>query len=137
MYDDHMARPTRKLDTLPRVEIQSRAEWRAWLQAHHATSGSIWFVNYKKSSGGPHVPYDDIVEEALCFGWIDGLVRSLDDRRGMALLPRKPGSSWSKSNKERVERLIAAGANFAAWGRSRHRGAAYPHDHAKRCLKWW
>lgn len=110
MYDFAMPRPSTKLDTLPRVEIQSRAQWRAWLQAHHATSGSIWLVNYKKSSGGPHVPYDDIVEEALCFGWVDGLVRSLDDRRGMALLsPRKPGSTWSKSNKARVERLIAAG----------------------------
>jgi uncharacterized protein YdeI (YjbR/CyaY-like superfamily) len=99
-----------RLDDLPRVPIDSRAAWRAWLARHHASSGSVWLVIHKKGRG-PHVPYDDVVEEALCFGWVDSLVRKLDDRRSMLLLaPRKPGSAWSKPNKERVARLVASGA---------------------------
>jgi uncharacterized protein YdeI (YjbR/CyaY-like superfamily) len=99
-----------RLDDLPRVEIDSREEWRTWLERHHASAGSVWLVLHKKTRG-PHVPYDDVVDEALCFGWVDSLVRKLDDRRSMLLLsPRKPGSAWSKVNKERVARLIASGA---------------------------
>jgi uncharacterized protein YdeI (YjbR/CyaY-like superfamily) len=99
-----------RLDDLPRVPIDSRAAWRTWLQRHHATSGSVWLVIHRKGRG-PHVPYDDVVEEALCFGWVDSLVRKLDDDRSMLLLaPRKPGSAWSKPNKERVARLVASGA---------------------------
>ena len=99
-----------KLDSIARVTVRSRAEWRAWLEKHHAQTDSIWLVTYKKASGPLHVPYDSIVEEALCFGWIDGLPRKLDDKRSMLLLsPRRPSSAWSKINKERVERLLAAG----------------------------
>ena len=95
-------------DDLPRVEISSSAEWRKWLAEHHAKSGSIWLITWKKRHGGRHVPYDDIVEEALCFGWVDSLPRKLDEDRSMLLLsPRKPRSAWSRINKERVERLIA------------------------------
>lgn len=71
---------------------------------------SVWCVTWKKSQGALHVPYPEIVEEALCFGWVDSLPRTLDDKRTMLLLsPRKPGSNWSKLNKARVERLTAAG----------------------------
>jgi uncharacterized protein YdeI (YjbR/CyaY-like superfamily) len=95
-------------DDLPRVEISSRAEWRKWLAEHHAKSGSIWLITWKKRHGRRHVPYDHIVEEALCFGWVDSLPRKLDANRSMLLLsPRKPRSAWSRINKERVERLIA------------------------------
>ena len=95
-------------DDLPRVEIVSRAEWRKWLAEHHAKSGSIWLITWKKQHGGRHVTYDDIVEEALCFGWVDSLPRKLDQDRSMLLLsPRKPRSAWSRINKERAERLIA------------------------------
>ena len=67
-------------------------------------------MTWKKGSGGPHVPYGDVVEEALCFGWVDSLPRKLDDQRSQLLVtPRKPGSRWSKLNRERVERLSAAG----------------------------
>jgi len=70
----------------------------------------VWLVTWKKDSGGPYLPYDDIVEEALAFGWVDSLPRKLDDRRSMLLVtPRKPASNWSRVNKERVERLTAAG----------------------------
>lgn len=92
------------------VEVRSRAEWRAWLAAHHATSDAIWLVTFKKGRG-PYLSNDDIVEEALCFGWIDSLPRKLDDDRTMLLLaPRKPGSAWSNINKDRAKRMIAAGA---------------------------
>lgn len=98
------------LDTLERVEMTDRAAWRAWLRKHHAKSPGIWLVRYKKASGDLHFSYADMVEEALCFGWIDATARLLDADRSMQLLcPRKPKSIWSKVNKERLERLIAAG----------------------------
>lgn len=91
------------------VEIDSRAAWRRWLARHHTQRDSIWLVFWKK--GHPrHVSNDDIVEEALCFGWIDSLPRKLDDARSMLLLsPRKPRSAWSKLNKARAARMIEAG----------------------------
>jgi uncharacterized protein YdeI (YjbR/CyaY-like superfamily) len=102
--------PETRLDDLPRLVMSSRAEWRAWLEANHDRSGSLWLVTYKKASGRPTLSNDDIVEEALCFGWIDSLPRKLDSERTMLLLsPRKPGSLWSALNKRRAERMIAAG----------------------------
>jgi uncharacterized protein YdeI (YjbR/CyaY-like superfamily) len=102
--------PEGRLDGLPRLEVSSRAEWRAWLEDNHAHSGSLWLVTFKKGSGRPTLSNDDIVEEALCFGWIDSLPRKLDSERTMLLLsPRKPGSLWSALNKRRAERMIAAG----------------------------
>lgn len=94
---------------LPRVEVKSRAEWRQWLQTHHQQRESIWLVSYKRSSPY-YLSYAAIVEEALCFGWIDSRPAKLDSERSMLLLsPRKPGSNWSKLNKERVAALTAAG----------------------------
>jgi len=90
------------------VLVTTREEWRAWLTANHAESGGIWLVRFKRGRG-PHVTYDEVVEEALCFGWIDSLGRTLDDERSMLLLsPRKPRSAWSALNKSRIERLVAA-----------------------------
>ena len=98
------------LDTLPLVEVRSRGEWRAWLTEHGETSGSIWLVTYKKSFGDRHVSYDDVVEEALCFGWIDSTARALDEERRMLLMaPRKTKSVWSLRNKKRAAALIACG----------------------------
>lgn len=92
------------------VQVESRAEWRGWLEAHHATSDGVWLVTWKQHSGRPRVPYDEVVEEALCFGWIDSLGRKLDDERSQLLVtPRKRRSNWSRANKERVERLLAQG----------------------------
>ena len=96
-------------DAYEQVTIRSRAEWRAWLAEHHATAPGIWLVTYKKGRG-PHVPYDEVVEEALAHGWIDGKGRRLDDDRFRLLLtPRRPASKWSRVNKERIERLTEAG----------------------------
>ena len=91
------------------LDVGSRAELRRWLEENHESSPGVWFVRWKK--GRPrHVPYGDIAEEALCFGWIDSQARPLDDDRSLILLtPRRPNSKWSKVNKERIERLEAAG----------------------------
>lgn len=93
-----------------RVHPETRAEWRAWLAANHATSPGIWLVQWRTVTGRPVLSYEDSVEEALCFGWIDSRAKRLDDERSMiTMTPRKPASAWSRSNKERVERLLAAG----------------------------
>ncbi|GAB4439512.1 MAG: YdeI/OmpD-associated family protein [Anaerolineae bacterium] len=97
-------------DNSERVQIESRAEWRRWLAQNHQNEGGIWLVTFKKHCGDKYVSYDDIVEEALCFGLVDSLPRKLDEDRSMLwLAPRKPGSNWSRLNKQRVEKLIAAG----------------------------
>jgi uncharacterized protein YdeI (YjbR/CyaY-like superfamily) len=106
-----------KLDGLERVEVTSREEWREWLKEHHSRTVGIWLVTWKKSAPAKHVGWDAIVEEALCFGWIDSLPRKLDEQRTMLYLsPRKPKSTWSRVNKERVVRLEAE-ERMAAAGR--------------------
>ncbi len=92
------------------VHPASRDQWRAWLQTNHTRSEGVWLVSYKKATGKPRVEYDEAVEEALCFGWIDSKPRRLDDERSMLwFAPRQPGGGWSAPNKARVARLIAAG----------------------------
>lgn len=95
---------------LERVTVGSREELRAWLEAHHEQSESIWLATYKKAAGDKYVSYNAIVEEALCFGWVDSRPAALDELRSMLLLsPRRPGSAWSKLNKDRVKKLRRAG----------------------------
>ena len=92
------------------VHPKSRAEWRKWLEKNHARTEGVWFISYKKETGKPRVTYEESVEEALCFGWIDSKGNKLDDERSMLwFAPRKVKSNWSKPNKERVERLIKQG----------------------------
>jgi uncharacterized protein YdeI (YjbR/CyaY-like superfamily) len=87
-----------------------RAAWRAWLAAHGPTERELWLIFYKVHTGAPCVTYDEAVEEALCFGWIDGLIKRVDDDRyAQRFSPRKPGSNWSDLNKARVRKLVAAG----------------------------
>ena len=89
------------------VEVTSRDQWRHWLTHNHNQTNSIWLVTYKKHTGSRYLSYDAIVEEALCFGWIDSLPRKLDADRTMLLLsPRRPKSSWSKLNKDRVAKML-------------------------------
>ena len=88
----------------------NRAEWRQWLQTNHKTSNGVWLIYYKKNSGKTRVPYDEAVEEALCFGWIDSTLNPIDDLCYMQLyMPRKDKSGWSKLNKDRVEKLTNLG----------------------------
>jgi uncharacterized protein YdeI (YjbR/CyaY-like superfamily) len=92
-----------------------REVWRAWLAAHHAERGEIWLVFLKKHVGEPCVTLDEAVEEALCFGWVDSLLRRIDERsHALRFTPRKATSQWSPSNKQRVERLVAAGRMMPA-----------------------
>jgi len=101
---------TRAIDSLQTFYPKDRKAWRNWLQKNHDKSPGIWLIYYKVGKSKPRLPYDEIVEEALCFGWIDSLPRKLDDERSMLLItPRKPKSVWSDLNKERVERLIENG----------------------------
>jgi uncharacterized protein YdeI (YjbR/CyaY-like superfamily) len=90
--------------------VTSRDEWRAWLANHHASESEIWLIYYKVHSGQPRIPYEDAVEEALCFGWIDSIVKRIDVQRyAQKFTPRRDCSTWSKSNIERARRLISEG----------------------------
>ena len=102
---------------------QTRQQWRAWLTAHHDSEPEIWLVSYSKASGKPSLSYNDAVEEALCFGWIDSTNKKVDDEsRAQRFTPRRKGSPWSEMNKARVRRLheqglmtkagLAAGVDF-------------------------
>jgi uncharacterized protein YdeI (YjbR/CyaY-like superfamily) len=99
-----------KIDDLPHVEVTSRAQWRAWLAANHTRSDGVWVVTYKKHCGDRYVAWPEIVQEALCFGWIDGRARRVDeDRVKRHVSPRKPGSIWSALNKRHVAELRQKG----------------------------
>jgi len=90
--------------------VKNREEWRHWLDENHTTGHGIWLVYYKKSSGKPRIPYNDAVEEALCFGWIDSKIKRVnDDYYIQWFTPRRPGSRWSELNLRRVEKLIKEG----------------------------
>ena len=91
------------------------AAWRLWLMENSARCEQIWLVFYKKASGKPTISYEDAVEEALCFGWVDGRKKKLDEEcYAFRFTPRKAKSAWSKSNLQRVERLVAEGKMTAA-----------------------
>jgi uncharacterized protein YdeI (YjbR/CyaY-like superfamily) len=91
------------------VQVRSRREWRAWLGKHHASSPGIWLVFHKGHTGVKSIPYEDAVREALCFGWIDSLIKRLDDDRfALKFTPRKPTSKWSDLNRKRWADLKAA-----------------------------
>ena len=95
---------------LETLRVSSRREWRAWLTKHHASSAGVWFVFYKAHTGMKSIPYEDMVREALCFGWIDSLVKRLDDKRyAVKVTPRRPTSKWSAINRKRWKELEAAG----------------------------
>jgi uncharacterized protein YdeI (YjbR/CyaY-like superfamily) len=98
------------MDEKPRIQPESRAEWRAWLAANHGSAAGVWLVSWKRRTGKATVAYEEAVEEALCYGWIDGVFNPVDDERSMQwFAPRRPKSTWARSNKERVARLEAAG----------------------------
>jgi len=93
------------------VHLRDRAAWRRWLERNHGTAKGVWVVSWRTQTGKPRVEYDALVEEALCFGWIDGHQKPVDDELIMQLLtPRRPGSAWASSNKKRVASLEQAGA---------------------------
>lgn len=97
------------------VYPKTRFEWRAWLKRNHRVAKECLLLHYTKKSGKPTLSWQDVVEEALCFGWIDGKVRKLDAQRyTRRLTPRKQNSTWSRRNRQSAERLIATGEMAAA-----------------------
>jgi uncharacterized protein YdeI (YjbR/CyaY-like superfamily) len=93
----------------PEVAAASLADWRAWLAANHASSGTVWLVTWK-AGRGPYLTYGDARDEALCWGWIDSQARRVDaDRTATRMSPRRPGSPWSRINRDRIAALTAAG----------------------------
>ena len=111
-----------------RVHPRSRADWRAWPAAHHGRGEGVWLVRTKKAAGGPTLSDDDVVEEAVAFGWIDSVPKKLDAERWMVwVAPRQPGSNWSRLSKERAARMerrgLMAEAGRAAVDRARADGS--------------
>lgn len=116
---------------------KTRAEWRRWLAKHHKTAAEIWLIYYKKDSGKPRIPYNDAVEEALCYGWIDSLLKPIDARKyAQRYSPRKKTSKLSDMNRERVRRLIKSGrmttAGLAAIAHAGKKSGTVPPDIEKR-----
>ena len=90
--------------------VHSAAEWRAWLALHHAEKKEIWLVYYKKTSGKTGITYEESVEQALCFGWIDGAIKGIDaETYAGRFTPRRSKSPWSESNRARIARLLRDG----------------------------
>ena len=107
--------PSKPMKTL---EVSTLAQWRAWLQRHHASESEIWLVRYKRHTGRSSIAHLDALDEALCYGWIDSLIKRLDDDRyAIKFTPRKPDSKWSAVNRKRWAALDAAG-RLAAPGRA-------------------
>jgi uncharacterized protein YdeI (YjbR/CyaY-like superfamily) len=89
---------------------ETRAEWRAWLAEHHAETARVWVVTWKRATGRPAPTYEELVLEALCYGWVDSTAGTVDaERSKLRFTPRKPGSGWARTNKARIEELAAAG----------------------------
>src|SRR5579864_3354455 len=96
------------MDVGETLTVVDRAQWRRWLARHHGAKKEIWLIYYKKSSGKTGISYEESVEEALAYGWIDGQIKGLDETRFAGrFTPRKPGSTWSPSNIARLKKLMA------------------------------
>ena len=126
-----------RLDDAPLVQPEERASWRAWLEANHATAAGVWLVMWRSGRSRGGLDYEAAIEEALCFGWVDGTAGRVDDERGkLYFAPRKPRSGWAATNKARVERLIAEGrmrpAGLAAIERAKANGAWELYDSVER-----
>ena len=100
----------RSLDEVKLLYVTNHKEWRDWLKKHYKSEKEVWLVYYKKHAGKPRIPYNDAVEEALCFGWIDSTVKSIDeDRFAQRFSLRNPKTPYSQANKERLRELVKQG----------------------------
>ncbi len=90
--------------------VTTPAAFRKWLQKHHKSKKEIWLIQYKKATEKPSIKYVEAVEEAICFGWIDGFEKGMDaERYATRFTPRRPRSNWTETNKERARKLISSG----------------------------
>lgn len=93
-----------------KLYVTNRVDWRQWLRKNYDTKKEVWLIYYKKHTGKPRIPYNDAVEEALCFGWIDSIVQKIDDEKfAQKFTPRKGKSKWSEANKKRTRKMIKEG----------------------------
>lgn len=98
------------METYNKLHVTNREDWRRWLERNYHKEKEVWLIFYKKHTGKPRVSYDNAVEEALCFGWIDSIVKRIDDEKyAQKFTPRKANSNWSALNRKRVERMIRQG----------------------------
>lgn len=96
--------------TLIQLDVRTRGDWRRWLAKHHASSPGVWLLRHRQHTGITSMPYEDLVREALCFGWVDSLIRRLDENLyAIKVTPRQPTSKWSDLNRKRWRELRAAG----------------------------
>jgi uncharacterized protein YdeI (YjbR/CyaY-like superfamily) len=96
--------------SLIQLEVRTRGQWRRWLAKHHASSPGVWLLRHKQSTRVTSMPYEDLVREALCFGWIDSLIKRVDENvYAIKVTPRQPTSKWSDRNRKRWKALQAAG----------------------------
>src|SRR5262245_28901896 len=110
---------TVRLRTLKTLDVPSAEAWRQWLVEHHRSESEVWLVFHKVRTGRPTIAYQDAVEEALCFGWVDSLIKRIDDARyARKFTPRKADSRWSTSNRRRYAKLRAE-RRLEAAGRDR------------------
>ncbi len=97
-------------ETLIQLDVRTRGEWRRWLVKHNASSPGVWLLRHKPHTGVRSMPYEDLVREALCFGWVDSLIKRLDENLyAIKVTPRQPTSKWSDPNRKRWKELQAAG----------------------------
>ncbi|MEJ2702670.1 MAG: YdeI/OmpD-associated family protein [Sedimentisphaerales bacterium] len=95
---------------MKQVYVANRDQWRQWLSRHHAAEAGIWLVFYKKGTSKPTIAYEDAIEEALCFGWIDSIIKKIDEEKYVRkFTPRKETSRWSQLNKRRVDKMTKLG----------------------------
>lgn len=97
-------------ESRPHLDVASVAEWGRWLQENHAVSTGVWLIRWRQGTDGPQLAYEEVICEALAWGWVDSQVKKVDESRSRLLFtPRKPRSVWSAPNKQRIERLLAEG----------------------------
>ncbi|MGB3517005.1 MAG: YdeI/OmpD-associated family protein [Elainellaceae cyanobacterium] len=115
-----------KTENFEKVKVTSTQELREWLASNHSQTESIWLVTYKKHIGDKYVSVQDILDEVLCFGWIDGIRRKLDDDRTMQMISPRQAQHWAKTYKDRAAKLIDAGrmhsSGLAAIAESKRNG---------------
>ncbi|NVJ85737.1 MAG: YdeI/OmpD-associated family protein [Algoriphagus sp.] len=98
-----------KTDNFDKVEVSSQGELRSWLMKNYRQPESVWLVTYKKSEPGKYVSRWEVLDELICFGWIDGIRRKLDDKRTMQLISKRKVEHWARTYKERASKLIDEG----------------------------
>ncbi len=104
-----------RMKTESATHFKNKKDWRKWLEKHHDKASESWLIHYRKHVEKPGLRYEEAVEEAICFGWIDGQLRKLDDERfKLRYSPRRPKSPWSRINRNKAEKLIQSGQMTAA-----------------------